>query len=310
MKSMNTIFIITGPTASGKTELSLSVAEKHGCEIICMDSMQIYRGMDIGTAKPTAAERLRVPHHMLDVADPREDYSVARYTEEAVCCAEDILARGKKPLFVGGTGFYLRALRHPMAMGGTPANPTLRDALQREAMQPGGDQRLHDRLQQVDPVTAQRLHVHDVRRVIRALEVWSVTGIPFSRQKPPEETQRFVFRAIALSMDRHVLYERINQRVDRMLREGLVHEVQTLLSAGVPEDAQSMKALGYKEILPFLRGECSLEEAAESIRQGSRRYAKRQLTWLRREEDLLWLDPTEPVCMQQIEDWFFGGDHT
>ena len=289
------IWILTGPTASGKTDLSLDLAEKHGCEIVCMDSMQIYRGMDIGTAKPTAAEQARVPHHMLDVVDPRETYSVAQWVEDACACIREIQSRGKRALLVGGTGFYLRALRHPMAMGNVPAVPEIRQALEAAAEQPDGKALLHRQLEEADPVTAERLHVNDVRRVIRALEVFKATGIPFSRQSQVEAPPPFPSRCAALTLPRDVLYRRIDLRVERMLEAGLVEEVRSLLGSGVPEDCQSMKGLGYKELVPYLKGELSLAEAKAAIQQGSRHYAKRQLTWLRAEKDLLWAEDAAEI---------------
>ena len=208
--------------------------------------MQIYRGMDIGTAKPTAEERARAPHHMLDVADPREDFSVARYQEMAEVCAAQILARGHRPLFVGGTGFYLRALRQPMTMGAVPGDEAIRAELQQIADSEGGHERLHAMLAQVDPETAARLHPNDTRRAIRALEVWRLTGTPFSRQEQQTAPAAFRYRVVTLDMDRAVLYDRIERRVDQMLLDGLVEEVRGLLASGVPRDCQAMKAIGYK----------------------------------------------------------------
>ena len=298
------IWILTGPTASGKTEVSLTLAERYDCEIVCMDSMQIYRGMDIGTAKPTAAERARAPHHMLDIVDPRDTYSVAQWVEDATACIRDIQARGKRALLVGGTGFYLRALRHPMAMGSVPAVPEIRAELEAFAAQPGGKERLHRDLAEADPVTAARLHVNDVRRVIRALEVFRATGTPFSRQPQTEEKPPFASRCAALTMPRERLYARIDLRVERMLQAGLAEEVRSLLDSGVPADCQSMKGLGYKELVPYLRGEITLAEAKAAIQQGSRHYAKRQMTWLRAEKDLFWVDALAADAFARIETYF------
>ncbi len=295
------IWILTGPTASGKTDLSLELAERYGCEIVCMDSMQIYRGMDIGTAKPTAAEQARARHHMLDICDPRDAYSVAQWVEDACACIRDIRARGKRALLVGGTGFYLRALRHPMAMGDVPADPAIRGELERQAALPGGKDALHRQLADADPVTAARLHVNDVRRVIRALEVYRSTGVPFSRQRQETAPPPFPSRCAALTMPRETLYRRIDLRVEKMLEAGLAREVKRLLDSGVPEDSQSMKGLGYKELIPYLRGETDLDTAKAAIQQGSRHYAKRQLTWLRAEKDLLWAESGA-----QIEAFFAG----
>lgn len=303
-----TCWVLSGPTASGKTALSLRLARAHQCEIICMDSMQIYRGMDIGTAKPTAEELAQAPHHMVDVADPREPFSVARYQEMAEECVRAIQSRGHRALFVGGTGLYLRALRHPMAMGEVAGDEGIRDELQRIADQPGGRERLHAMLQAVDTVSASRLHVNDVRRVIRALEVYRLTGKPFSGQAAPERPGAFRYRVASLDMDRALLYRRIEQRVDQMIDMGLLREVRALLDSGVPSDAQSMKGLGYKELIPCLRGECTLEEAVYEMKKGTRHYAKRQLTWMRREEDVKWIDPTSPGAYEALEKWFVKGE--
>jgi len=303
-----TCWVLTGPTASGKTALSICLAKKYNCEIICMDSMQIYRGMNIGTAKPTAAEMDGVPHHMLDVADPTEAFSVARYQEMAEECAADILRRGKQPLFVGGTGFYLRALRHPMAMGEVAGDEDIRRELEAQATVEGGKEQLHALLAQVDPETAARLHANDVRRVVRALEVYRLTGTPFSKQPQMEQEPRFRYRVATLTMERETLYRRIEKRVDMMLDDGLADEVKSLLDQGVPADAQAMKAIGYKEIVPYLRGEWPLEKAVYELKLGTRHYAKRQLTWMRREEDVLWVDALSADAFEQLENWYTGGE--
>ncbi len=303
-----TCWVLTGPTASGKTALSIRLAKEHQCEIICMDSMQLYRGMDIGTAKPTVEEMEGIPHHMLDVADPTDAFSVARYQEMAEACAEDIFRRGRQPLFVGGTGFYLRALRHPMAMGEVAGDEDIRRALEAQAAQEGGKELLHARLGEVDPDTAARLHVNDVRRVVRALEVYQLTGTPFSQQPQMEQETRFAYRVATLTMDRELLYQRIEKRVDMMLEAGLVDEVRSLLDSGVPADAQAMKAIGYKEIVPYLRGEWPLDKAVYELKLGTRHYAKRQLTWMRREEDVLWVDALHESAYAQLEKWYTRGE--
>ena len=308
MSDRTTCWVLAGPTASGKTDLSLRLAEKYGCEIVCMDSMQIYRGMDIGTAKPTAEEQARAPHHMLDVADPREAFSVARYQELAEACVRQIHARGHRALFVGGTGFYLRALRHPMAMGEVRGDEALRRELEALAETEGGRERLHRMLAAVDPETAARLHENDVRRAVRALEVYRLTGIPFSRQPQKEEKSPFDYRVVCLTMDRERLYRRIERRVDRMLEDGLLREVRGLLDSGVPADCQAMKAIGYKELVPVLRGEASLEQAAAEIKLGTRHYAKRQLTWMRKEEDVRWIDSLAADAFGQAEQWLIQGE--
>ena len=300
-------WVLTGPTASGKTSLSIRLAKAFQCEIICMDSMQIYRGMDIGTAKPTMEEMDGIPHHMLDVADPRENYSVAQYQQAAENVAQEIIQRGRQPLFVGGTGLYLRALRHPMSMGQAAADDALRETLQQEADAPGGKEALHHRLAMVDPDTAERLPLNDVRRVIRALEVYELTGVPFSKQPQVEEEARFRYRVATLAMERSLLYGRIEQRVDAMMEQGLPNEIKGLLDAGVPADAQAMKAIGYKELIPALRGDISMEEAVAALKQSTRHYAKRQLTWMRREEDVCWVDSLSTDAYEQLANWYTQG---
>ena len=308
MEKRRECWVLAGPTASGKTSLSIRLAKAYGCEIICMDSMQIYRQMDIGTAKPTAQEMEGILHHMLDICDPTDSFSVAQYQQMAEETADGIFQRGHRVLFVGGTGLYLRALRHPMAMGAVCADETIRAQLQQEADAPGGKEALHARLQAVDAATAERLPINDVRRVIRALEVYELTGVPFSQQKQVEEEPPFRYRVASLTMDRAVLYHRIEQRVDQMIKAGLVDEVRTLLANGVPATAQAMKGLGYKELIPFLRGECTLETAIDELKKGTRHYAKRQLTWMRREEDVLWVNALLPEAYEQLASWYTQGE--
>lgn len=309
MEKKPVCWVLAGPTASGKTALSIRLAKAHDCEIVCMDSMQIYRGMTIGTAKPTQEEMDGVPHHLINVADPTEPFSVARYQEMAEQAIHSIFSRGHQPLLVGGTGLYLRALRHPMAMGMVTGDESIRAELETMADEPEGRTKLHTMLRAVDPATADRLHVNDVRRVIRALEVYKLTGIPFSRQPQAEADPPFAYRVATLTMDRETLYRRIEQRVDMMLDAGLLQEVHTLLANGIPGDCQAMKGLGYKELVPFLRGECTLEEAVYQLKLGTRHYAKRQLTWMRREEDVLWVDSLAPDAFKQLETWYTQGDH-
>ena len=292
---------LTGPTACGKTELSLRLAEKRGWEIACMDSMQIYRGMDIGTAKPTAEERRRVKHHLLDIRDPADAFSVTMYREAAEELIRAKRAEGKELLFVGGTGLYLQALARPMEMGSVPPNEPLRQELRELSASPGGREKLHERLRELDPETAERLPVNDVRRIIRAVEVTLGTGIPFSRQPQRQESSAFSWRIVSLSRPREMLYDRINRRVRRMFEMGLAEEVRGLIDRGVPPDAQSMQALGYKETILYLRGERSLEKTVEEIQKGTRHYAKRQETFLRREPGIRYIDALSPDAADRAE---------
>lgn len=301
-------WVLTGPTASGKTALSIRLAKRHDCEIICMDSMQIYRGMNIGTAKPMPEEMDGIPHHMIDVADPAEAFSVARYQEMAEACIADVQSRGKRALLVGGTGLYLRALRQPMAMGDVSGDERIRAELEGIAAQENGKQRLHDMLAEVDPVTAARLHLNNVRRAVRALEVYRLTGVPFSMQPQVDTPSRFAYRVASLTMDRALLYARIEERVDVMWAQGLADEVRELLECGVPADCQAMKAIGYKEVIPLLRGEVSEAETLSLLKLNTRHYAKRQLTWMRREEDVLWVDALQPDAYEKLDKWYTQGE--
>ncbi len=284
-----TVYGLVGPTASGKTALSLRLARELGGEILCMDSMQIYCGMDIGTAKPTAEERAAAPHHLLDIADPTQPFSVTEYTVRA----RPLLERLRAPILVGGTGFYLRGLSQPMDYGYVPGNQTIRDRYEALAARDGVEA-VHAALAAVDPASAARLHPNDLRRVVRALEVYELTGTRFSEQKIPDGADspwRFVL--FALDWSRETLYDRINARVDVMLEEGLLNEVKGLLDRGVPTDAQAMQGIGYKELIPVLTAGAALDEAVELIKRRSRNYAKRQLTWFRADKRIHWLSMPE-----------------
>jgi len=285
------VIAIMGPTASGKTSLSIKLAHSLNTEVIAMDSMQVYRGMDIGTAKPTLAEMQGVPHHMLDVADPCQPYSVAEYVKGATECIESLLDNSKIPILVGGTGLYHKSLSGGFTLGGTLSDEPFRREMEAIGETPEGRAKLHRELQRVDPQTAARLHVNDLRRVIRALEVYRLTGKPISDQtqaKAPESPYHFI--NLGIGMERSMLIDRINLRVDQMLIDGLVQEVNCLLESGVPATAQSMQGLGYKELTPHLLEGASLNDAVEQIKTGTRQYAKRQMTWFRRTPDMNWLN--------------------
>ncbi len=296
--------VLTGPTASGKSEIALRMAREHGWEILCMDSMQIYRGMDIGTAKPTPDEQREVPHHLLDICDPAETYSVSAYTEEAEKTVRRISSLGHQVLFVGGTGLYLEGMVRGMSLGNTAADEMLRAELRALADGPDGRRLLDERLRRSDPVTADKLPLNDVRRRIRAIEVSETTGIPFSRQPDSKTESPFEWIIVSTCMEREHLYGRINRRVDRMIDAGLADEVRRLLEAGVPDDAQSMQAIGYKEMIPYIRGECTLEKASEEIRTRTRHYAKRQITYLKRLENIRYTDTEAKDAYGQIEKIF------
>ena len=286
---MAKLLVICGPTASGKTALAVALAKRTGGEVVSADSMQIYRRMDIGTAKPTAEEMDGVPHHMLDVADPGEDYSVARYVEEASACVEDILARGKLPIVAGGTGMYIDNL----LAGRTFAAFTgkWRQILQDRAAKEG-IAALYRELEQVDPQRAARLHLADEKRIIRALEVWHETGETITEHDRRTAALPPRYEAVRIGLtfaERADMWERIDRRVDQMMAAGLVEEVEGLLSSGVPESCTAMQAIGYKEMVAALREGRAVAEAAEEIKLRSRQYAKRQLTWFRREPSVKWI---------------------
>lgn len=283
------IVIVCGPTAAGKTKLGVALAHALDGEVVSADSMQIYRGMEIGTAAPTPEEREGIPHHMIGVADPRESYSVARYVEEASACVDTILARGRLPLVVGGTGLYLDALRRGRAF--SPFSPEIRAKLQ-EQVRAQGLPALWHRLEETDPQTAARLHPHDEKRILRALEVFEQTGKPLSRYNA--ETARLPPRydaaVIALTFrDRADLKARIDRRVDEMMAGGLTHEVRRLLAEGVSPTCTAMQAIGYQELAAVIDSGQELTAAIEEIKLHSRQYAKRQLTWFRRIPDAHWI---------------------
>ena len=295
------IVVICGPTASGKTALSIALAKAFDGEVVSADSMQIYRRMDIGTAKPTKQEMDGVPHHMLDVAEPGEAYSVSRYVEEATACVEDILARGKLPIICGGTGLYIDGL-----IRGTDYQPAgtdngIREQLEGEWEAQGAEEMMA-RLAAVDPDSAARLHLSDKRRILRALEVYLATGetITVHNARTKEIPPRYEAVMIGLNTEpRQILYDRIDRRVGIMLEQGLLQEVKCLLEDGLLEGTAA-QAIGYKELLAYFRGEMTLETAADLIRQKSRNYAKRQLTWFRRDERVKWIVYNAPEAAQAV----------
>jgi len=283
------ILVICGPTATGKTRLGVWLAERFGGEVVSADAMQVYRGMVIGTAAPTAEECRGVRHHLVGTVDPRENYSAGRYVEEASACIDDILARNRLPILVGGTNLYIDSLLRGVEF--SDFDPALRAALEADYDRLGGEKML-DRLAEIDPERAALLHARDKKRILRALEVFETSGETItahderSRKIPP----RYASCRIALSFaNREDLYARIDTRVDGMMKAGLVREVQGLLESGVPASGTAMQAIGYKEIAAALRGELTMDEAVEQVKQASRRYAKRQLSWLRRDPDLHWI---------------------
>ena len=285
------ILVVSGPTASGKTALAVELALAHNGEVVSADSMQIYRRMDIGTAKPTRAEMRGVPHHMLDVADPEEDFSVARYVELAARCVHDILARGKLPIVAGGTGLYIDSLLSGRTFARFDPDSPLRRELEEELARRGGAALLEE-LARVDPDTAARLHPNDGKRIVRALEVYRSTGTTLTEHNAMTRSLPPRYDALTLTLAfqrREDMWDRIDRRVDRMMADGLAEEVRALLDSGVPDRCTAMQAIGYKEMAAALRGDGDTARAAEEIKLRSRQYAKRQLTWFRRNPDARWL---------------------
>ena len=289
MEHQPKLLVICGPTASGKTALGVALAQALNGEVVSADSMQIYRRMDIGTAKPTAEEMGGIPHHMLDVADPAEDYSVARYVHDADACVRDILARGKLPMVVGGTGLYIDNLIAGRDFA--PFTGAWREKLQARAREEGLPA-LHEELRRIDPARAEKLHPNDEKRILRALEVWYETGETITahdertRSLPPKYD---ALRVCLTFSRREDLWDRIDRRVDLMMEAGLEEEVRSLLTSGVPPTATAMQAIGYKEFAAALRGEEPIAQAVAEVKLRSRQYAKRQLTWFRRTPDIRWL---------------------
>lgn len=293
------VLAVVGPTAAGKSALAMKVAGALCGEIVCMDSMQIYRGMDIGTAKPTKAEQAEIPHHMLDIVEPTEAFSVADYAEKAEPILHEIWTRGKLPVLVGGTGLYLRALLKGLSLGGAKSDAAVRDRLCAIAGEEGGRERLHAMLKKIDPPTAAKLHANDQRRVIRALEVFEVTGKPISAQDESMPERPFAVCMLGATMAREKLYVRVERRVDEMISSGLLQEVQGLLRAGVPLCSQAMQGIGYKELASAKAGNAGLAEAVDTLKRNTRRYAKRQWTWFRAEEGVQWIDTLEETAAEE-----------
>lgn len=285
----NTVVCVVGPTASGKTRLGVALAHELDGEVVSADSMQIYRRMDIGTAKPTEAEMEGIPHHMIDVAEPEENWSAARYVEAATQCVEDIFRRGKRPIIVGGTGLYIDSL--VSGRGFAVQSTGWRQKLQAQAAAEGIEP-LREALKQVDLAAYERIQPADEKRIIRALEVWYETGKTITQHNLETQQQPPRYQAVTIGLnfqERPQLWRRIDRRVDEMMELGLAEEVKCLLASGVSRDCTAMQAIGYKEAVAAVRGEATAQEAADAIRLASRQYAKRQLTWLRRDAQLFWL---------------------
>lgn len=288
------LIILTGPTAVGKTDLSIKLAKAVNAEIISADSMQVYKYMDIGTAKITEEEKQSIPHYMIDEIEPDEEFNVFIFKNKVEQYIEDIYKRGHIPMIVGGTGFYIQSIYKDIEFTETDTDHIYRDKLL-ELAKEKGNAYVHDMLRKIDPVSADNIHMNNVKRVVRALEYYEQTHMLMSEhneeQTKKESPYNYVY--FVLNDDREVLYDRINKRIDIMLENGLIHEVESLLKKGYNENLVSMQGLGYKELVPYIKGECTLEEATYILKRDTRHFAKRQLTWFRREGDVTMLNINE-----------------
>lgn len=305
------LIILTGPTAAGKTELSIALAEKVNGAVISADSMQVYRHMDIGSAKIRPEEMRGIRHYLVDVLDPKEEFNVVRFQQMAHQAMDEIYRNGQIPIVVGGTGFYIQALLKNVNFEESSGTLPVRRELEETAEKEGGAALLYERLKTVDPLSAETIHRNNVKRVIRALEYYEETGRPISlhNEEQKEKKPPYTYAYFVLNDDRARLYERINRRVDCMIAHGLVEEVRWLKENGYDRSLISMQGLGYKELFPYLEGKCSLEEAVEIIKRDTRHFAKRQLTWFRREPDVIWLNQPdsgydrEKILDRMLELW-------
>lgn len=301
---MEKLIFLVGPTAIGKTELSLSLAEKFGCEIVSMDSMQVYKYMDIGTAKPTNEERRRVAHHLVDYVDPADIYNVSRFVEDSESCIKMLQSRKSLPLIVGGTGLYMKGLLNGI-FEMEPVPKDIRDRVHHMQTEKGSEY-IFEQLEKYDPVTANRLHPNDRQRVSRALEIYYTTGIPWSNHLEKQATEkekhknRFNFLKIGLYRERDELYERVNRRVGVMAEAGLLEEVEGLLAMGYSPKLNSMRSLGYKHMVNFINSVWTWEEALQFLARDTRHYAKRQLTWFGNDQDINWFNPNQQVAIGDL----------
>jgi len=293
------LIVLFGPTASGKTRLAVEVCKNFNGEVVTADSMQVYKGMDIGTAKPDKQEMQGVAHHMIDLIEPDENYSLAQYVKGAAECIDDILSRGKIPVLSGGTGLYIDTLVDNISLSEEERDEEYRKELT-ELSEKQGNGVLMEMLEKVDKVSAARLHLNDTKRIIRALEVFKATGIPQSEhiRRSKEKESPYNAAKFCITADRSSLYERINQRVDLMFEAGLLSEVKALYDRGIDERYTSMQGIGYKEVLMHLRGDITLDECRDLIKQSTRRYAKRQVSWFKREQNTVCIDM---FCEKKLE---------
>jgi len=285
----NKIIVIVGPTAVGKTYVSVELAKKLNTEVISADSMQIYKGMDVGTAKVSNEEKQGINHHMIDLINPDENYSVSDFKNDAENIIDNMLSENKTPVIVGGSGLYVNSLIYDLDFGNAKSDNKLRDYYTYYYEEHGQDA-LYEKLRKIDPESAEKIHKNNVKRVVRALEVYDITGKKFSELNTDirKQSNKYDCILVGLSMDRKILYERINQRVDKMLSDGLIEEVKSLLEKGYDKDLVSMQAIGYKEIIDYLERNVTLEDAVNILKRNTRRFAKRQYTWFLRDDNVKW----------------------
>lgn len=306
------IAVVVGPTASGKTAAAVELAKRLDGEVISADSMQIYRHMTIGTAKPLPEEMEGIPHHLIDCVDPDQEYSVACFKDDALSCIEDIRARGKQPVIAGGTGLYVNGLTLPWGFREKDSDEAVRRTLEEEAAAMGNEA-FHDLLKAVDEKAAAEIHPNNVKRVVRALEIYRVTGKTKSQldAEAQKESLPYEYVLMGIHMPRERLYERINRRIDLMVEAGLLDEIKALLAMGYDENLPALKAIGYKELFPYLKGEMSLDEALYVLKRDTRHFAKRQLTWFRKDERITWFeaeDYPDAAAMAAAMKTYFEGD--
>ena len=300
----NKLIILAGPTASGKTSVSIDLAKKLGGEIISADSMQVYKYMDVGTAKISVEEMQGVKHHLIDVLDPKEDFNIVKFQNMVKCSIEEIVKNGHIPILVGGTGFYIQSVIYDIDFNNEDDNSSVRKKLEEEYDTLGADF-MHEKLKKIDIVSAQNIHKNNKKRIIRAIEYFLINNEPISSHNEVQREKKspYDYRFFVLNPPRDILYERINKRVDSMLENGLVDEVKKLREMGLSTANISMQGIGYKEIIEYLDGEVSLETAIENIKQNTRHMAKRQVTWFKREKDVIYVDPFSFESNDKIVDY-------
>lgn len=298
------LIILAGPTASGKTVVSVDLAKRIGGEIISADSMQIYRGMDIGTAKITADEMQGVKHYLINVSDPKEDFNIVKFQNMVKCSIEEIKKNGHIPILVGGTGFYIQSIIYDIKFDKEDDNGSIRKVLEEEYDNMGADF-MYEKLKKIDSISAENIHKNNKKRIIRAIEYFLINNALISEHNELQrkKTSPYDFRFFVLNPKRDILYDRINKRVDKMVEKGLVDEVKSLIESGLSIDNISMQGIGYKEIVEYLEGNIPLDKAVENIKQNTRHMAKRQVTWFKRERDVIYIDPFEFENNEKIVDY-------